>query len=63
MDVPQVDDDLLRKQQEAYRVHGVDENEQITPAQLRNKRKQQAGSDEVSEIIPMLNESMRLEAN
>ncbi|PKY09033.1 putative nuclear mRNA splicing factor-associated protein [Aspergillus campestris IBT 28561] len=44
--IPTVDDDLLRKQQEAYKVHGVDEDEQITPAQLRNKRKQQAGSDE-----------------
>lgn len=52
MDVPQVDDDLLRKQQEAYKVHGVDEDEQITPAQLRNKRKQQAGSDEVSQKNP-----------
>lgn len=38
----QLDEDLLRKQQEAYKVEGVDENEQITAQQLKKKRKQQA---------------------
>jgi HIV Tat-specific factor 1 len=42
----QVDDDLLQQQQEAYKIQGVDENEQVTAQQLRKKRKQQAGGDE-----------------
>jgi HIV Tat-specific factor 1 len=46
VDVLQVDEDLLQKQQEAYKVEGVDENEQITAQQLKKKRKQQTNSDE-----------------
>ncbi|GES59006.1 hypothetical protein ATETN484_0003022800 [Aspergillus terreus] len=49
VDVLQVDEDLLQKQQEAYRVEGVDENEQVTAQQLKKKRKQQTNSDEVSQ--------------
>jgi HIV Tat-specific factor 1 len=49
VDVLQVDEDLLQKQQEAYKVEGVDENEQITAQQLKKKRKQQTNSDEVSQ--------------
>ncbi|RDW76471.1 U2 snRNP complex subunit CUS2 [Aspergillus mulundensis] len=41
--VLQVDDDLLRQQQEAYKVEGVDDDEQDTQ-KLRKKRKQ--GSEE-----------------
>lgn len=48
MDALQVDDDLLRKQQEAYKVQGVDEDEQVTAQQLKKKRKQQSNADEVS---------------
>ncbi|RHZ69679.1 hypothetical protein CDV55_108065 [Aspergillus turcosus] len=44
--IPTVDDDLLQQQQEAYKIQGVDENEQVTAQQLRKKRKQQAGGDE-----------------
>ncbi|KAL5356955.1 putative nuclear mRNA splicing factor-associated protein [Aspergillus floccosus] len=44
--IPTVDEDLLQKQQEAYKVEGVDENEQITAQQLKKKRKQQTNSDE-----------------
>lgn len=36
-----MDDDLLRKQQEAYRVEGVDEEVQSTQ-QLKRKRKEHA---------------------
>lgn len=46
----QVDDDLLRQQQEAYKVQGVDENELVTAQQLKKKRKQQANADEVRAI-------------
>ncbi|PWY83083.1 hypothetical protein BO94DRAFT_519621 [Aspergillus sclerotioniger CBS 115572] len=38
--IPTVDEDLLQQQQEAYRVQGVDEDEMITAAQLKKKRKQ-----------------------
>jgi HIV Tat-specific factor 1 len=41
-----LDEDLLRRQQEAYKVDGVDEDEQITAQQLKKKRKQQALDDE-----------------
>lgn len=44
--VLQVDDELLRQQQEAYKVHGVDETEQVSAQQLK-KRKQQAMAEEV----------------
>ncbi|OXN08401.1 hypothetical protein CDV58_02164 [Aspergillus fumigatus] len=44
--IPTVDDDLLRQQQEAYKIQGVDENEQVTAQQLRKKRKQQTSGDE-----------------
>ncbi|KAL3248823.1 hypothetical protein BDQ94DRAFT_134764 [Aspergillus welwitschiae] len=44
--IPTVDEDLLQQQQEAYRVQGVNEEEQITAAQLRKKRKQQATTEE-----------------
>ena len=43
----QVDEDLLQQQQEAYRVQGVDEDELITAAHLKKKRKQ-GTADEVS---------------
>jgi len=49
----QVDDDLLRQQQEAYKIQGVDENEQVTAQQLRKKRKQQTSGDEVSDASDM----------
>ncbi|RJE26383.1 hypothetical protein PHISCL_01270 [Aspergillus sclerotialis] len=44
--IPTVDDELLRQQQEAYKVQGVDETEQVSAQQLRNKRKQQAMAEE-----------------
>ncbi|PYH99383.1 putative nuclear mRNA splicing factor-associated protein [Aspergillus ellipticus CBS 707.79] len=44
--IPTVDDDLLRQQQEAYKVHGVDESEEITAAYLKKKRKLQGTTDE-----------------
>ncbi|EAW07743.1 U2 snRNP complex subunit CUS2 [Aspergillus clavatus NRRL 1] len=44
--IPTVDDDLLQQQQEAYKIQGVDETEQLTAQQLRKKRKQQGGADE-----------------
>ncbi|RAK78274.1 U2 snRNP complex subunit CUS2 [Aspergillus fijiensis CBS 313.89] len=44
--IPTVDDDLLQKQQEAYKVHGVDEDEQVTASQLKKKRKQQGNGEE-----------------
>ncbi|KAL3480148.1 hypothetical protein BJX99DRAFT_35712 [Aspergillus californicus] len=44
--IPTVDEDLLQQQQEAYKVHGVDENEQITQQMLKKKRKQQEGTEE-----------------
>ncbi|KAK5714290.1 hypothetical protein LTS12_027842, partial [Elasticomyces elasticus] len=40
-----VDEDLLQKQQEAYKVEGVDENEQVTAQQLKKKRKQQNANE------------------
>ncbi|KAH8425957.1 U2 snRNP complex subunit CUS2 [Aspergillus melleus] len=43
--IPTVDDDLLRQQQEAYKVQGVDENETVTAQQLKQKRKQQANDE------------------
>lgn len=43
----QVDEELLRQQQEAYKVAGVDENEQINPRD-KKKRKNSTASDEVS---------------
>ena len=46
MGVLQIDDDLLRQQQEAYKVEGVDEDEQAGAQRLKKKRKQ--GSEEVS---------------
>jgi HIV Tat-specific factor 1 len=54
----QVDDDLLQQQQEAYKIQGVDENEQVTAQQLRKKRKQQAGGDEVSAASDMALQSI-----
>jgi HIV Tat-specific factor 1 len=42
--VLQIDDDLLRQQQEAYKVEGVDEDEQAGAQRLKKKRKQ--GSEE-----------------
>lgn len=48
----QVDDDLLRQQAEAYKIQGVDENEQVTAQQLKKKRKQQqAIADEVGDLF------------
>ncbi|PWY89790.1 putative nuclear mRNA splicing factor-associated protein [Aspergillus heteromorphus CBS 117.55] len=44
--IPTVDDDLLQQQQEAYKVHGVDESELVTAAHLKKKRKQQGTGDE-----------------
>ena len=41
----QVDADLLQKQQEAYKVEGVDEDEQVTAQQLKKKRKQQNANE------------------
>ncbi|KAL2795726.1 nuclear mRNA splicing factor-associated protein [Aspergillus keveii] len=38
--IPTVDEDLLQKQQEAYRVEGVDEDEKANAQQLKKKRKQ-----------------------
>ncbi|KAF9890273.1 hypothetical protein FE257_006187 [Aspergillus nanangensis] len=46
MDVLQVDEDLLQKQQEAYKVDGVDETELVTAQHLKKKRKQQGTADE-----------------
>ncbi|PYH44418.1 U2 snRNP complex subunit CUS2 [Aspergillus saccharolyticus JOP 1030-1] len=46
--IPTVDDDLLQKQQEAYKVQGVDEDEQVTASQLKKKRKQQGNGEEGS---------------
>jgi HIV Tat-specific factor 1 len=54
----QVDDDLLQQQQEAYKIQGVDENEQVTAQQLRKKRKQQASGDEVSAASDMALQSV-----
>lgn len=45
----QVDEELLRQQQEAYKVAGVDENEEINPRD-RKKRKQLASGDDVSAV-------------
>jgi hypothetical protein len=55
----QVDDDLLQQQQEAYKIQGVDESEQVTAQQLRKKRKQ-AGGDEVSVASDMTLKSILL---
>ncbi|KAI9373082.1 hypothetical protein BJX61DRAFT_533477 [Aspergillus egyptiacus] len=44
--IPTVDEDLLQQQQEAYKVQGVDENEQIDQQKLREKRKQQGSAEE-----------------
>ncbi|KAL5336928.1 putative nuclear mRNA splicing factor-associated protein [Aspergillus crustosus] len=44
--IPTVDDDLLQQQQEAYKVQGVDEDEQATAQQLKKKRKQQGNAEE-----------------
>ncbi|KAL4925846.1 U2 snRNP complex subunit CUS2 [Aspergillus undulatus] len=38
--IPTVDDDLLRQQQEAYKVEGVDEDEQADVQKSKKKRKQ-----------------------
>ncbi|CEN62350.1 hypothetical protein ASPCAL08986 [Aspergillus calidoustus] len=38
--IPTVDEDLLQKQQEAYRVQGVDEDEKANAQQFKKKRKQ-----------------------
>lgn len=54
MGIIQVDDELLRQQQEAYKVQGVDETEQVSAQQLRNKRKQQAVAEEVGEAAAEL---------
>jgi HIV Tat-specific factor 1 len=43
----QVDEELLRQQQEAYKVAGVDDEEALHPRD-RKKRKQQASGDDVS---------------
>lgn len=42
----QVDEELLRQQQEAYKVAGVDDEEALHPRD-RKKRKQQASGDDV----------------
>lgn len=42
----QVDEELLRQQQEAYKVAGVDDEEELHPRD-RKKRKQQASGDDV----------------
>ncbi|KAL4916209.1 hypothetical protein BDW62DRAFT_186641 [Aspergillus aurantiobrunneus] len=44
--IPTVDDDLLQQQQEAYKVQGVDENEQPNAQALKKKRKQQGKAEE-----------------
>ncbi|RAL10486.1 U2 snRNP complex subunit CUS2 [Aspergillus homomorphus CBS 101889] len=44
--IPTVDDDLLQKQQEAYKVQGVDEDREVTASQLKKKRKQQGNGEE-----------------
>ncbi|KAE8309859.1 hypothetical protein BDV41DRAFT_567048 [Aspergillus transmontanensis] len=44
--IPTVDEQLLRQQQEAYKVEGVDDNDEVTASQLKKKRKQQATKDE-----------------
>ena len=54
MGIIQVDDELLRQQQEAYKVQGVDETEQVTAQQLKNKRKQQAMEEEVGGVAANL---------
>ncbi|KAL4892189.1 hypothetical protein BDV59DRAFT_180266 [Aspergillus ambiguus] len=41
-----VDEDLLQKQQEAYKIEGVDEAEQVTAQELKKKRKQQSNANE-----------------
>lgn len=46
----QVDEELLRQQQEAYKVVGVDENEQINPRD-KKKRKNSTASDDVSACL------------
>lgn len=52
MAVLQVDDDLLRQQQEAYKVEGVeDEDEQAGSQKLKKKRKQ--GAEEVTGLTRM----------
>lgn len=45
----QVDEELLRQQQEAYKVAGVDENEQID---LRDRKKRKHPADDVSPRLP-----------
>lgn len=47
----QVDDDLLRQQQEAYKMKGVDETEVVSAQQLKKKRKQQAMAEEVGKAV------------
>jgi hypothetical protein len=42
----QVDEELLRQQQEAYKVDGVEDDEPLHPRD-RKKRKQQASGDDV----------------
>ncbi|KAB8074042.1 putative nuclear mRNA splicing factor-associated protein [Aspergillus leporis] len=37
--IPTVDEELLRQQQEAYKVEGVDDSEELTASQLKKKRK------------------------
>ena len=51
MGILQVDEQLLRQQQEAYKVQGVDDNDEVTASQLKKKRKQQATKDEVSGVF------------
>jgi hypothetical protein len=48
----QVDEELLRQQQEAYKVEGVDDSEELTASQLKKKRK--ATKDEVSTMLIVL---------
>ncbi|KAJ5091724.1 nuclear mRNA splicing factor-associated protein [Penicillium alfredii] len=49
--VQTVDEDLLRQQQEAYKVAGVDETE-VTDPRERKKRKQQASSEDTNAQKP-----------
>ncbi|KAE8355564.1 hypothetical protein BDV28DRAFT_128687 [Aspergillus coremiiformis] len=44
--IPTVDEELLRQQQEAYKVQGVGDSDEVTTSQFKKKRKQHAMKDE-----------------
>ena len=54
-DGKQLDDALVEQQQEAYKVHGVDEDEPVDPRKQKKKRKHDAnGGEEVSLLLSPL---------